>query len=340
VPTGATSEAILARRLERHFLTAPGPSPEAVVGAMCGAHAQIPTAGELSVGIRLAGAVRSEVSNGLVRTYGPRGTVHLLPRRDLPMWCGALSALPNRTDLSGTQLEEVVAAVGIALTGTELTLTELDRAVGELAGPWAVERTMPAFRERWPRWRQAIAVAAARGVLCFGSGKRPVTYANPGVVPSPEGPRWLLHAYLRSYGPARPEHYARWLAAPVVPFDDLEEVPGHGWVVPGDTVLPAEAPRGLRLLPYFDAYGVGSHPRSLVFPTDRALHRNQAGVFPVVLVDGVVAGVWHARRAGKRLDVTVEVDDRRLEDEVERIAAFDGLTPRLTIGPVPVGPHA
>jgi hypothetical protein len=31
----------------------------------------------------------------LVKTFGPRGTVHLLATADLPMWTGALSALPS-----------------------------------------------------------------------------------------------------------------------------------------------------------------------------------------------------------------------------------------------------
>ena len=88
------------------------------------------------------------------------------------------------------------------------------------------------------------------------------------------------------------------------------EVDGvEGWVVAGDRSLPADTPRGLRLLPYFDAYVVGSHPRERVYPgraAERALAGSQAGNFPVLLIDGVVAGVWHQRRAGKRLAVTVE----------------------------------
>ena len=31
----------------------------------------------------------------LVKTFGPRGTVHLLPARDLSRWCAALSELPR-----------------------------------------------------------------------------------------------------------------------------------------------------------------------------------------------------------------------------------------------------
>jgi hypothetical protein len=84
------------------------------------------------------------------------------------------------------------------------------------------------------------------------------------------------------------------------------------WVAAGDTGFPdfaEEAVRGVRLLPYFDAYGIAVQPRELLFPGAayrRALAGGQAGNYPVLLVDGVVAGVWHQRRQGRRTTVTVE----------------------------------
>jgi hypothetical protein len=115
-------------------------------------------------------------------------------------------------------------------------------------------------------------------------------------------------------------------------------------------MAPSAAPRGVRLLPYFDAYAVGSQPRERVFPgraSSRALAGSQAGNFPVLLVDGIVAGVWHLRRSGRRLDITVEPLDRlsaarrrELGAQVERIGEFLGGRPSLTIGTVAVGPHA
>src|SRR5262245_13533778 len=91
---------VWARRLERHALAAPtrDARPADVAGAICGAHAQVMAAAELSVGLRLVGATRAAVrealwsEHSLLKTFGPRGTVHLLPARDLPMWTGALSA--------------------------------------------------------------------------------------------------------------------------------------------------------------------------------------------------------------------------------------------------------
>lgn len=122
------------------------------------------------------------------------------------------------------------------------------------------------------------------------------------------------------------------------------------WVDAGNTEPPAEQPRGVRLLPYFDAYGIGCHPRDRVFPgraAQRALARGQAGNYPLLLIDGVVAGVWHQRRSGRRIDVTVEaLDDlsraqrEQVAAEAERVAAILEASARLAFGPISVGPHA
>lgn len=95
-----------ARRLARQHLhpdaavgASPATSPDAAVAAMLGAHAQVLSAAELSVGLRGEGLTRTDVRTALwtdrtlVKTFGPRGTVHLLPAADLPLWTGALSAV-------------------------------------------------------------------------------------------------------------------------------------------------------------------------------------------------------------------------------------------------------
>lgn len=73
----------------------------------------------------------------------------------------------------------------------------------------------------------------------------------------------------------------------------------------------------------------------------------QAGNYPALIVDGIVRGVWHQRRAGRRIAVTVEPFDaltswqrRQLDEEIDRIGAFFGCTAELSIGPVSAGAHA
>src|SRR5215469_18532085 len=95
---------VCARRLARHALSAPlqDARPAAIVGTICGAHAQVLSAAELSIGLRLAGITRTAIrqalwtERSLVKTFGPRGTVHLLPAQDLPMWTGAHCASARR----------------------------------------------------------------------------------------------------------------------------------------------------------------------------------------------------------------------------------------------------
>ena len=71
-----------------------------------------------------------------MKTFGPRGTVHLLATADLPMWTGALSALPASVPqfpepirFTPDQAEEVIAGIGAALDDAELTIDELTEAL-------------------------------------------------------------------------------------------------------------------------------------------------------------------------------------------------------------------
>jgi hypothetical protein len=370
--------------MERQYLTTPRAvgSPADAAAAMCGAHAQVLTAAEWSIGLRLAGATQDQVrvalweERSLVKTFGPRGTVHLLPARDLPMWAAALSAVPVRfpvragVRLAREQAEEAIAAIGAALLGAELTIDELSGEVVTRAGRWAGELTLPGFGGMWPRWREVLPLAAYRGVLCHGPSRgRNVTYTSPaswlpGYQPGdpPSAVTELIRRYLYAYGPATPEQFAQWLAAPrrwaAAAFGamggDLQQVELDGspaWLLAGDAVFPTACPPGVRLLPYFDAYPVAVQPRALLYPGragERALSRTgQAGTFPVLLIDGVVQGVWHQRRSGRVTDVTVEpigtltrTQRRGLDDEVGRLGEFLGATARLTIGPVSAGSHA
>ena len=236
-PAALTWSGVTARRMARHALAGPatGQGPAGIAGLLCGAHAQVLSAAEFSIARRIAGATRADVRRALwqertlVKTFGPRGTIHLLPTADLPMWTGALPALPSPVPshpegvrFTPGQAEEVIAAIGGALADAELTVDELTDAIADRAGPWAVEQTMEAFGGKWPRWRQLTSTAAHRGMLCFGPDRgRKVTYTNPhrwlpGFRPADGGAalRTLVTRYLHAYGPATPRHFAKWLAIP------------------------------------------------------------------------------------------------------------------------------
>lgn len=365
---------VCARRLARHGLTAPLPGgPADVTAATAGTHAQVLSAAELGIALRLDGATRADVRHALwterslVKTFGPRGTVHLLPTRDLPMWVGALSALPwtnpmpPELRLTPEQTEAVLAAVGHAVADAELTVDELTDAVVATCGSWAGDPVMDAFQGKWPRWRQVMHLAGVRGALCFGPNRgRNVTYTSPrrwlpAFAPAADAVPDLLAHFLHAYGPTTPERFANWAGAPVpwarsafesAPVERVEVDGEPAWVGKGDTDVPDEPPSGLALLPYFDpyAYSVGND-KARLYPGAAATRA--AGNVQVLLVDGVVGGKWHQKRSGRRIRVTVEPFGRlgktrlaELSALVDRVGTILEGDAELTVGEVTVGGHA
>jgi len=366
---------VCARRLARHGLDTPlSGGPADVAAATAGTHAQVLSAAEVSIALRTSGATRQTVHDALwhtrdlVKTFGPRGTVHLLPTRELPLWVGALAAAPSRTAplpeskrMTPDQTERVFDAIADAVADAELTIDELSDAVVAGAGSWAGDPVMDAFQGKWPRWRQVLPAAGVRGLVCFGPNRgRRTTYTSPrrwlpNLTPATDAVPEVLCRYLHAFGPATPERFANWLNSPeawartLFKSVDLEPVSVDGeerWVTPGDTAAPTEPPRGVRLLPYFDtyAYAVGND-RARLNPGKAATRAK--GNFQLLLVDGVVGGLWHQKRAGRRIQLTVEPFTRltkarrtALDEQVNRIGEILDGTPELTIGEVTVGGHA
>jgi len=371
-----------ARRLARSHLTdaTATDDPARICADVLGIHAQVMSAAELSIGVRAEALTRTDVRDALwhrrtlVKTRGPRGTVHLVATDDLPMWIGALSAMPRARSphpehvrMTEEQTEQVVAAIADAVADAELTVDELTEAIVQRAGPWAGDRVMEAFQDKWPRWRQAESLAANRGALCFGPDRaRRTTYTSPrrwlpGFRPAPpdEALSALVRRFLQTYGPATPAQFARWLGAPAgwatTLFgnqSELAQVDFEGesaWINAGDTGTAGDA-APLRLLPYFDSYLIGCHPRAALFSgaaAARALTGGQAGNIPALLIDGRVGGVWHQRRSGRKIAVTVEPladlsagQREDLQVQAVRIGQILDGTANLTVGKVDVGAHA
>src|SRR5690242_8250065 len=137
------------------------------------------------------------------------------------MWTGALASIPYASQfpdgvrLTPDEQERVIEAIADALDGITLTVEELGEEVVARTGPWAGDLSMPAFQQMWPRWRQAITVAAHRGVLCFGPNRgNRVTFTNPRCAPATGALVEVIVRYLRAYGPSTPRWFAQWFGAP------------------------------------------------------------------------------------------------------------------------------
>ncbi|HEY7023021.1 MAG TPA: winged helix DNA-binding domain-containing protein [Ktedonobacterales bacterium] len=374
------------RRLARHTLLTPRPKADLVevVRMVGGIHAQMMSAAELSIGVRLAGVtcedVRAELwqHRKLVKTYGLRGTVHLFPADEAPLWAAALRAHPGAGEarrlaqrgLDPARLAAIVAAIGAALDGRRLTREELGEEVTRRTGAWVMDPVSPSFGGQAPRWQNALGAAANAGLLCFGPAQgNKVTFVRADQwldgweeMDSATALQEVFRRYLCAYGPATARDFAQWFGVqprdaadlPRQLADEVEEVEVEGWrawLLAGESEESwPEAHDGVHLLPHFDCYGIGCHPRERLVPPEwraRGLAQGSIGHLPLVIIGGVVAGVWSLRRKGKRAEIQVETShalNARQRHDLEAAAARIGETTQaeatLSYGAVDARPHA
>ena len=106
-------------------------------------------------------------------------------------------------------------------------------------------------------------------------------------------------------------------------------------------------PGSLRLLPQYDCYILGCGPRERVVPKAAQARVSTYGrgrfegatALPVLLIDGIVAGMWERRKMGRKIELRVEpfnqltpLQHEQLEAEAARIGAFLGVETVLSLG--------
>jgi len=336
-----TAAGVSAFRLRGHGLSprAPRGSLVDVAGRVCGIQAQFLPMARLALWARVEGLAPVDVDRALfrertlVRTWAMRGTLHLLPTAELPMYIGALREhrlqgnlqwLERSMGLRPEDVGPIVDAILEALAEGPLTREELaDRVAGRL-GP----RVRPSVEHAWGG---VIRVACVEGYVCYGPdrGRSPTftrcdRWLRPGGGFAPEEARdALLRRYLHAYGPATPRDFATWTGLPAgvakAAFGraggDIAEVEACG---KGASALREDLPamraphrKGrprVELLPSFDPFLLGHRDKGHLVDAVRykRVYRKAGWLSPVVLVDGRCAGVWSHRRAGKGVAVTVE----------------------------------
>src|SRR5262249_36021387 len=147
--TALTWDDVRARRLAHQHLVSRAPRERVVdvVRDVCGLQAQVLSAAELGLAARVSGItardVRDElwVRRRLVKTYGPRGTLHILAADELPLWMAAMRARADARPqpwheahgLDAAQASALLEAIGEALDGRCLTREELAAEVARRA---------------------------------------------------------------------------------------------------------------------------------------------------------------------------------------------------------------
>lgn len=357
--TEITPAQVRAFRLARQHLTDPLPAERLaeIVADVGGIQAQVMSAAELALWARSRDLTPGHVRAGLwerrdlVKTWSMRGTLHLLPAFEFPLWAAALATR------SGWRKRPWLRAFGVTIEEMEALIATLDAKLDgsgktreEVAGLLS-----PKLRDSLMHgWGTLLKPAAYEGALCFGPNRgRNVTFVHPAdwlggleEQDSDEATKEIFRRYVRAYGPATHEDFARWWGggAGVGPArrilqsiqDELEEVEAEGrraWVMAGDAELmrSLDPPRSVHLLPNFDLYTLHYRPRDAFVPPGRldGVFRTAGWISPVVLLNGAVAGVWEQKKRARKVELRVEpfvrltkAATKGIERETKRLEEF------------------
>jgi uncharacterized protein YcaQ len=336
-------------RLGRNHLTArlPRGSLVEVARQIGGLHAQVMSSADLSLWTRIRGHRPDDLPRALweertlVKTWLMRGTLHLVPAEDLPLYCAALDRRGEYTpawlryfDVTARDMERLIDVIGESLDEPRTRL-ELGAAVKKRLGARMAENLTSS-------WGGFLKPAARRGVLCFGPSQgQTVTFVRPDAwlaewreVDHEKAPVELLRRFLAAYGPATLAEFAEWVGgasarrlrrAWELLAGELAEVGPKRFLLARDVEAfeRARASRVLRLLPAFDPFLLPRQTRPYLVRNDQEyarIYRPQGWITPVVLKGGRAIGLWPWKRRGARLEINVEPLEP-LPAAVEREAA-------------------
>jgi hypothetical protein len=362
-----TWDRVAAWRVRRHFLDrrAPAGSLLAVASRLCGLHAQLMSSAELSAWARIDDVKSEAVQRALwqertlVKTWAMRGTLHLLPADELPLWHAALGT--NRRYLREAlwkkyfgitlkDLERVTEAVGRALDGRVLTREALAAEVGRITRSRSFARKLAASS-----WGTVLKPAAFTGRLCFAPSEgqlvrftHPRTWIRgdrPAVDPQ-TAPALVARRFLTAYGPATYHDLARWWTGGGIATarqwiaalgEDVCRVDVNGspaWMLSAElrTLRDLSPSRSVRLLPAFDPYVIAAshHAERLLPGVSRSrVYRPQGWISPVLLVNGRMEGIWRHAITRRGVEVIIEPFGeppgwarRAAGEEADRLAVF------------------
>jgi hypothetical protein len=361
-----TWDEVRSRRLARSHLLERAPAKRLVdvVRDVGGIHAQVMGSAELQLAARVEGITQQDVRAALwerrelVKAWTLRGTLHLHPAAELPLWIAARRAVGgDQEEQFPDHADEVLAAIAEVLDGRALLREELADEVARRVGEWAREPLSSG-------WGYLLGPAVAAGRLCHGPPRgtritfvRADQWIGSWVERDPaQALADVARRFLAAYGPARPRDFREWFTSRHFGPNDarelfaqlaLAEVKVEGtptsWLADEEPVAPVPT---VRLLPEYDVYVMGFREREQLVPPEvreqvaahgKGRYEGPAGT-PFLLVDGVCAGIWSRKKSARKVELTV-VPARKLtrgekagvEAEAERIGAFLGVEPVLTL---------
>jgi hypothetical protein len=361
---------VLAFWMQRHFLEkrAAHGDLQAVVGRVCGLHAQVMSSAELAAWARIDGLDSDEISRALwqertlVKMWAMRWTLHLFTSADYPLYLAAFRAFAyfrratwlKSIGITADDMNALLDGFRTTLSADGLTREQLADAVAQHGG-------RPHLRDVLRGgWGTLLKPGTYQGHLIFGpSSGQNVTFVSPrhwlGEFPeldTADARLETLRRYLYAYGPATPGDFASWWGTGRSDAKKLFQALGEtlipvsvdgrdAWALrsDSDTLQSMEPGDSVRLLPGFDPYTLGLRrdcESALSAKHKGRVFRQQGWISAVVLVGGYVVGIWTYEVKKAHLVVTVEPFEplspairAGIEQEAARLGVYFNAEPEV-----------
>jgi uncharacterized protein YcaQ len=318
-----------------------------VVGDVCGLHAQAAMSPYFALWNRVEN-FRNELldkalfeDKSLVKTWVMRGTLHVVPSAELPiynrslrrMWFEHHGRFMKAPEWPTTEQRrnEIYPMIIQALTQKPLKRKEL----GDKVRFMLKDDSQP-YKRLFSGWGGILKETAYEGLTvhaepceresCFARLSQWLPKIEVNSVSEEEAQRQLLIKYLRGYGPATQQDFSSWSglmaddakraianASSMIRQIEVEGTKGQLWILKEDMKaldsIDLVEPAPARLLPKFDSILLGHKDRSRIIKDQhkKLVFRSKAGdIAATVLVDGQIAGTWKHTRKRYTLVVSVK----------------------------------
>jgi DNA glycosylase AlkZ-like len=331
-----------------------------VVSDICGLHAQAARSPYLALWSRVEGFEDQLLDNALfeakslVKTWVMRGTLHVIPSTELPvynrslrrMWFehhGRYMRAPEWPPLEQRR-NQIYPKILQALTTKPLKRKDLNDKVRSLLK----DSSLP-YERLFSGWGGILKETAYEGLTvhaepceresCIAKLSQWLPSIELSSIGEEEAQKRLLIKYLRGYGPATQQDFSLWSglmagdakraienASSTIEQIEVEDMKGQFWILKEDiktldSIDPTErAPA--RLLPKFDSILLGHKDRARIIKDQhkKLVFKPKVGdIAATVLIDGQIAGTWKHTKKGRALVVWIKPFGKIAQDDMAEV---------------------
>jgi uncharacterized protein YcaQ len=331
-----------------------------VVGDVCGLHAQAATSLYLALWNRVEGFEDKLLDKALfedkslVKTWVMRGTLHIIPSAELPIYNRSLRRMwfehhgrfmrPPDWPPIEQRRNLIYPRIMQALTKKPLKRKDLNDKVRFL-----LKDDSQPYERLFSGWGGILKETAYEGLTvhaepceresCFARLDQWLPKIELNDVSEEEAQKRLLVRYLHGYGPATQQDFSLWSglmagdakkaienASSLLKQTRVEGAKGQFWILTEDIKvldsIDPDEPAPTRLLPKFDSILLGHKDRSRIITDQhkKLVFKPKAGdIAATVLIDGQIAGTWRHTRKRHTLAVAIKPFGKMAKDDLAEV---------------------